>query len=165
MSYLIRKIQRSKWDQVDLSQTDDVSADAITLCLKTTSNSLSVWRIDNEDDLDQAVLAIVANQDHIDTIDVIWMDEHKLREIGIELLCSPGITPVPHLVDTHVDIAKLTYSKIGLLKDEVVQCINSARVKRYTVAAIKKILLDSIEKKLIAIEDLKESVRNKISVK
>ena len=51
MAYYIRKIARSKWQESQLSTDEDeaieevkrVKADAITNCIKTTGNKLSLW--------------------------------------------------------------------------------------------------------------------------
>lgn len=45
MTLLVRKINRAKWMQNDILSEQDVSADAITICMKTVGNTLSVWQI------------------------------------------------------------------------------------------------------------------------
>lgn len=162
MSFLVRKINKAKWLQVDLSQTDDVSADALTNCLKTTKNTLSVWKIDSEEDLEQAVLALVANQDHLDTIDVVILQESSLSTYNLNIVASPGETPVESLVEAHRDIADLTFSKMGSVKDHIVERIRNNHIKRFTVGSLKKLIKKAIEDGLIKKEDLKESIQNKI---
>ena len=68
MPLLVRKINKAKWQQIDLTISNDASGDAITNCLKTKSNTLSVWMIDSENQIDDAFLALLANQDRIETI-------------------------------------------------------------------------------------------------
>lgn len=162
MSLLVRKINIAKWHQVDISSSNDVSADAISNCLKTTKNTLSVWHIISEEDLDKAVLALVANQDHLDKIDVVILDESTLLEYNLNIVATPGETPIPSLKDSHRDIADLTYSKLGGVKDHIVDKIRAKSHKRYTVSTLKKLLKDAIEKGILEKEDLKESVLNKI---
>jgi hypothetical protein len=162
MSLLVRKINLAKWKQVDLDKTDDVSADAITNCLKTTGNTLSVWHIETEADLDSAILAIVANQDHLDKIDVVFLDEPTLTEYNLKIVANKGQTPVERLNNTHRDIAELNYTKLGQVKDQIVHCLRNSKHKRYTVNALKKILNDAIDKGLVHKEDLRESLRKHI---
>jgi hypothetical protein len=162
MSLLVRKINLAKWKQVDLDKTDDVSADAITNCLKTTGNTLSVWHIETEADLDSAILAIVANQDHLDKIDVVFLDEPTLTKYNLKIVANKGRTAVESLNDTHRDIAELNYTKLGQVKDQIVHCLRNSKHKRYTVNTLKKILNDAIEKGLIQKENLKESLRKDI---
>lgn len=162
MSFLVRKINKAKWFQIDVMQSDDISADAITNCLKTSKNTLSVWHIETEEDLDKAVLAIVANQEHLDTIDVVILDEPSLNNYNLNIVASPGDTPVASLIEAHRDIAELTFTKIGQVKDHIVQRIRNQKLKRYTVSSLKKILTNAINEGLLQKEDLNESIRNKI---
>ncbi|MFY7665979.1 hypothetical protein [Flavobacterium sp.] len=162
MSFLVRKINKAKWYQIDIMQSDEVSADAITNCLKTTKNTLSVWHIETEEDLEKAVLAIVANQDHLDTIDVVILDEPSLTNYHLNIVASPGETPVASLIQAHRDIAELSFSKLGYVKEHIVQRIRSHKLKRYTVSSLKKILTSAINEGLLKKEDLTESIRQKI---
>ncbi len=162
MPLLIRKINKAKWYQIDIENDDDVSADAITNCLKTTKNTLSVWRIESEDDLDQAVLALVANQDHLDTIDVVILEESSLINYKLNIVASPGDTPVESLIDAHRDIANLTFTNLGLVKNHIVERIRKQKLKRYTIGSLKKLLESAIANGLLAKEDLKDSVQKKL---
>jgi hypothetical protein len=162
MSYLVRKINKAKWYQIDIEHDDNVSADAITNCLKTTKNTLSVWKVENEEDLDQAVLALVANQDYLDTIDIVILEETSLLEYNLNIVASPGETPVESLINAHRDISDLTFTKLGDVKNHIVERIRNKRLKRYTVSSLKKLLQNSIEAGLLKKEDLKESIQQKI---
>jgi|SRR5690554_2767939 len=162
MSFLVRKINKAKWYQIDIMESDEVSADAITNCLKTTKNTLSVWHIETEDDLEKAVLAIVANQDHLDTIDVVILDEPSLTNYNLNIVASPGETPVKSLIEAHRDIAELSFTKLGQVKEHIVQRIRNQKLKRYTVSSLKKILTNAINEGLLKKEDLNESIRQKI---
>lgn len=162
MSYLVRKINKAKWYQIDIDKDDNVTADAITNCLKTTRNTLSVWKIESEDDLDQAVLALVANQDRLETIDIVILDEKSLEDYNINIVASPGNTPVYSLINTHRDISDLTYTELGTVKDHIVERIRSQKIIRYTASSLKNLLVEAIEEGLVKKEDLKESVQKKV---
>jgi len=162
MSYLVRKINKAKWYQIDIENDNNVSGDAITNCLKTNKNTLSVWKIETEDDLDQAILALVANQDHLDTIDIVILEESSLLEYNLNIVASPGDTPVESLKNAHRDISELTFTKLGEVKDHIVERIRNQKLKRYTVGSLKKLLKKSIEQGLLKKDDLKESVQQKI---
>ena len=159
---LIRKINKSKWFQIDIKNDDDVSADAITNCLKTTKNTLSVWSIEIEEDIETAILAIASNLDHIETIDVVILNDEKLQEYGIKIITSMGNTPIDSLKEIHRDLAELTFSKLGQIKDHIVERIRNDKIKRFTKRDLKKILKNAIEKGFLELDDLNDSVRNKI---
>ena len=101
---LVRKITKSKWFQNDILNGAEVSADAITNCLKTTKNTLSVWRVDNEETIEEAALAIVANQQYLETIDVVLLDEEYFLKYQIKIENTEGNTIVEDLKNTHVDL-------------------------------------------------------------
>ncbi len=162
MSLLIRKINKAKWIQGDIENDSDVSADAITNCLRTTGNTLSVWQINTEDDLDSAVLALVSNQDHLEAIDVVILEEESINRYNIRIMVTPGKTPIEELSETHRDLADLTYSKLGTIKDHIVERIRTDNLKRYTRGTIKKLIQKAIEDGKIELSDLKESIREKI---
>jgi len=163
MSLLIRKINKAKWFQVDIVNNSDVSADAITNCLKTTDNTLSVWNIENEEYLNNAILAIVSNQDHLETIDIVIIDQDSLENKNVNIVISPGNIPILKLIDTHRDITDLTYSKLGFVKDFIVESIRNDQLKRYTVGSLKKILKNAIEEGYLRKTDLKPSLQ--VSIK
>jgi hypothetical protein len=140
----VRKINQAKWLQNDIKNGADVSADAITNCMKTSRNTLSLWRIADEAQIEEAVLAIVAGADHLDAIDVAVMPSQRLTEAGLTVVASPGNTTVKSLVDTHADIQNLTYSSLGLVANCIVECFNENKVKRYTKGSLREILRRAI---------------------
>lgn len=162
MSYLIRKINKAKWFQVDIINNDDVSADAVTNCLKTSENTLSVWFIPDISQIDSAVLALISNQEHLETIDVVKLEKNKIEELKLEIAETPGKTPIITYVGMHRNLEKLTFSKLGFLKNYIVECIRKGEIMRYTRGQLKKIIGEAIEQGLMKKEDLNEMLREKI---
>ena len=162
MSLFVRKIDKGKWFQVDLHQNTDYSADAITNCLKTRQNTLSVWEIISETDIDEAVLAIVSGQDHLDTIDVVLMSPDYLKKQGIDYKRTNGSTPVDDLVEKHIDLSNLTYKSLGIVAYHIVDKINDQKVKRYTIRQLKEILNQAISQNRLTPDKLKDFIREKL---
>lgn len=162
MSLLVRKIDKSKWLQNDIVSGEDVSADAVTNCMKTSGNTLSTWCIDNEAQIDDAVLAIVSAHQHLDTIDVVWMSQGQLGEEGIIMQDAPGLTPVVDLVDNHVDIVDLTYKSLGKVAHCIVKCFSDNYVKRYTRGSLIKLLRTAIASGRLEAEEIAPSVADKL---
>ncbi len=162
MSLLVRKINKAKWFQVDIENDSDVSADAVTNCLRTTNNTLSVWQINTEKDLDNAVLALVTKHEHLETIDIIILEESSIKDYNISIVASPGETPIDKLAQNHRDLAELTFSKIGSIKDYIVERIRTDNLRRYTKGSLKKLIQLAIKEGTIELDDLKESFRDKI---
>jgi len=157
MPILVRKINRSKWNNAP----DDVfglASDAITGCLRSQKNSLSVWKIETEDDLEEVVLALVANFETLETIDVVTLDGEYLIRVNIEREETEGNTPISEVDAQHFDLVNLNYFKIGLVAEHIIERIKLNKVKRYTKAELKTLLKRAIELQRIEIEDLNESV-------
>lgn len=173
MPKLVRKINKAKWFQVDIKTSKDVSADAITLCLKTNQNCLSVWRIESETELDEAILAIVSAQDRLEAIDIVVLDESEILKNNIEIENTPGFTPVSDLINHHRDLKNLTLSKLKNISNLIVDYLlmdedrdkdkfplSKVRLtKRQTLDVLKK----GIERGMLKIEDLRDSVKQEVS--
>lgn len=162
MSWLVRKIEKGKWLQNKTEIVDDISADAITNCMKTSKRTLSTWRIKSEEYIDDAVLAMVSGHKHLDTIDVVLIDQEKLVKSGVKIETTPGLTPVSDLVNRHVDIASLTYKSLGIVANEIMISFPKDKVKRYTRKTLKKLLNAAINSGRLSIEDLELSIAKKL---
>lgn len=157
MSILVRRINRAKWDQIiDETDINDSSADAITNCLKTTNNDLSVWKIDIETEINDAILALItgSQQAKLSTIHYVMFDEEELNEKGIIISETLGDTIVEELKDKHRDLSKLTYKKLGLIKDIIVTAITENKSSFMTRSDLKSLLKKSIQEGKVNLESL-----------
>jgi hypothetical protein len=149
MSILVRRIARAKWGEniiPDENGFTDVPADAITNCLKTTDNSLSVWRIESEKELDDAILALITGkkQEKFSKIDYVLIDESRLLDNGLSLVDSDGDTVVDDLIKKHKNISNLSYKKLGAVKDLILDCINNGKCRLFSKQQIKTLVKESI---------------------
>ncbi|GAB6395526.1 MAG: hypothetical protein MdMp024_1838 [Bacteroidales bacterium] len=158
---LIKKIDKAKWFSGDIIN-EPPSADAITNCLNTKQNKLSVWRINNESELKEAVLAIVSGQDHLETIDVVMLDDDYFVEHRISAEAIDGRTPVEDLKHTHRNLCSLNLLTLGMVAEHVVENIKNDKLKRFTRAQLKDIITDAVTKKRLNFSDLKEDIQKKI---
>ena len=85
MSYLIRKIGQAKWKKQEVLKGNPVPADAITSCLRTSSNTLSTWEIDTLDSLNSAILAISTNVDYLETMDFVAIPKQNVIDSGLDI--------------------------------------------------------------------------------
>ena len=161
MGLLVRKINRSKWPQDDEKNVFKVASDAITICLKSCGNTLSVWEIDNEQNLDEAVLALASGFQHLESIDVVMLESDRLQA-EIKSKQTKGQTPVKDLENTHFDLIDLNYYTIGLVAEHIIEKLRQKKIKRYTISDLKKILNTAIATGRLKREDLNASVANKL---
>lgn len=162
MSLLVRKVNKAKWMQTDLTKNNDVSADAITNCLKTSMNTLSTWEINSQDEIDEAVLAIVSSHDHLETIDVVPLEYEHLKSSGVDSEKTEGSTPVIELREKHRDLSNLSYTKLGIIAYHIVDQIRGKIIFRYTERKLKDILFNAITANRLSLKDLSESLQRKL---
>jgi len=163
MSFLVRKIDKGKWLKNDIKNGAPVAADAITICMKTTENTLSTWEIDTPGDIEKAVLAIVAAGDHLETIDVVILDRQYLDAQGVKAVPVEGKTPIATLRKTHHNLENLTYPKLGILAEHTVEMFRKDLVPRYLERELIRILKEAISQSLLSPGDLQAPISRKLS--
>ncbi len=140
MPCLVRKITRAKWG--DEINPDQIPADAVTADLRTSSNTLSFWRVDqpSDDQLNQIVLALGAAADRIDRMDLSWIDEHCLRSREISIRESEGRTPVARLRAYHVDVTDLILDSLCIVAKSIAEALGQEQYKRFSPKTLKRLL-------------------------
>ncbi len=157
---LIRKISRSKWKDftAHASGITDVGGDAVTGCLRTSKNTLSVWKIndDTDDEINEAILALITGcqQMKLSKIDFVLIDEAELTKYGLSLCQTPEAadTAVIDLVDRHFDITDITYNKLGIMKDIIHNNIQPKNLR--SEKQLREILKSALNHGRIKIENL-----------
>lgn len=162
MTLLIRKISLAKWMQNKILDGEEISADAITGCMRTNDNALSAWKITNEDEIEEAILAIVSKYKKPDKTDVVSIEPEFLNDNKFMLNETSGNTPVIDLRNKHVDISKFNYKSLGVLGNYIVKRIKEEKVMTFTSGHIKRIIKKAIELNRVKREDLEESLIKKV---
>lgn len=156
MAMLIRRITLSKWMDFITHESGltDVGGDAVTGCLKTSRNALSVWKIHNDGEIDDAILALItgAQQEKLSKINFVLINETELNKYGFSLSEMPGDTAVTDLVNSHFNITGITYSKLGIIKDIIHKHIQPENQR--TVKQLQEILKYALDRKRINIGGL-----------
>lgn len=129
MALLVRKIQHGRWPKSNCELGEicgDVFGD-----IRTTNNTLSFWRIEDMDDLDEAILAIITGSGFKpETVVVAWIDEELVLANDISIESTPGDAAARDLSDTHRDLCNLTYSSLGTISKLLLESIHSNRYER-----------------------------------
>jgi hypothetical protein len=166
MKVIVRKVTKAKWNN-QLTEDNElnlvISADAITGCLRTKSNTLSIWNVDNEKD---AILALASMNDSIVPIDYIIFDNSffSANQIDIKNVVSQS-NPVEGLRDKHYDIVNLDYESLGKVSKEIASKIvldKKNYIKRYKANDVKELLKEAISTKKLKIEDLNHNLQKKL---
>lgn len=161
-SKFIRRVTKSKWQNQLDKLSNIISADAITSCLKTKDNEMSVWSVDNIED---AILALASTNTSIAIVDIVELDAKRLNQLKFKVHQKNAKTPAEQLNNKHYDIVGLNYTTLGVIANEIASetTKNSEYIKRYSAAAVKKILKDAITDGKIKMDALDENLRKKLS--
>lgn len=164
VTYLARKISRAKWQIKPFMTQREISADAITGCLRTFGNKLSTWRCGPEtQDVKEVVLALAAAMERLETFDVVLLARTDLVHDGFRLEESEGETHVKDLRGRHVDIAQLTSTKLCRLGEHVATKVRAnSDCYRFTRAQVKKIVCEAIENGRASLKHLHERLQQDI---
>jgi hypothetical protein len=96
MPFLLRKIRKDRWYRVggvSYLAENDTQADALD-DLRTSSNQLSVWHVDdNKANLEQVIAALAANCQFISNVDYALLDYEVVRELGVRIEEAKGDSP------------------------------------------------------------------------
>lgn len=167
MCLLVRTTERTKWLQNNIKDGEDVSADAITITLRTHKNTLSFWKIEDYEELENIVAAIATNFTNLDAIDLIVLKYDSIEsDANLSIKPTLGITAYEKYKQNHYEIYGLTYKTLGMVAKHIVNsfCEDEGNCIRYTLGDLKKILKKYIKNSEINPEDLNDSVLNKLSL-
>lgn len=119
MYYVRRMAKTSNLSKVrTMKDVQTLPADILGQEMKTTGNTLSVWRfsaLDSEEMKDALKAAALTGTDIVRTQFII-LDSKSLTEAGICMNDDePGKTGYKGLESTHTNLCDLTYEKIGTL--------------------------------------------------
>lgn len=154
MAYLIRKITLSKWKTAIKNKDAAISADAITSCLRTSQNTLSVWYAENDIDVEFAKIALLGTLDKVDAIDIVLLDLDSLIGKSLVIKSTAGKTRAKKFSDLHRDISDLTVNEIVTVANAVRETIMNGGLQKLVVADIRKIMKDAVANDLFDRKDL-----------
>ena len=152
MAYYVRKIARSKWQETHLSSNEAqareevkrVKADAITNCIKTSDNKLSLWRVDDKKDSIDDIVPLIIGFERPDTCDVVYISEEVFSEeqITLEQSSDDANTPIEELKQYHYNAIVKDYEGLGKFVKVVLKSLDNH--KRFKGREVKTKLKDML---------------------
>lgn len=125
MGLLLRKITPNKWTGNLKKHRSNFSADSITGCTRTSQNTLSVWSSKTpdfkSDEVKELIVGLALSMPQPAKIDVIWLDEAKLQQKGLEVESTMADSVFTHINQRHKDISNLDHDKLGLVAEHIVE--------------------------------------------
>lgn len=167
MPFLVRKlIKRDRiYELLKEEELGNITADIPTTEFRTKNGTLSTWRIESLDELENAVLAIVVSSSEISRMDFIVIDTKKLDEQGLlydQTYAGLDIA-IPDLQKSHYDIINISLDKLfdctklyqSIITDD---SHKEVFVRRYAAGEIR----DLLEKALVDDRIDKAKAKDKI---
>ncbi|MGC3819307.1 hypothetical protein [Acinetobacter sp. G11] len=175
MGVCVRKISKSKWpSEEDLEKKTDeeilptIKADALTSCLRTSQDELSLWTVENtsDDEIEKAILALITNSrlERLNTIQIVYFDESNVTQLGLTLKKSPGDTVISTYADLHQDMIELNFKKLGQVSLLITSALRDKRVKRYNEKKLTTLLLNAIKDGLVDQKKLHMLLQHKLKL-
>lgn len=162
MDYVARKYQPSKWDiDSTFMIAEDIQADAVSVCLKTSSNTLSFWRChDDIDDLKEVALAVACKGTSIDKMHFIRFRQSDIFDLGFHLDEAPdNATHIQDLMSRHLNLTHLTLTALSnfahFMKDKARE---NVRCHTFTAHEVFDLLKNAIQADRLKRESLDEKL-------
>jgi hypothetical protein len=127
---------------------DAIRADALTGCLRTVDDTLSVWVCDGTlADIAEVALALAAQGNTLDKLDIVLLEQGELEDRGIALVATPGDTPIADLRARHHDLVNLdmvAHSSVAVLVAAAVRArTGHYQFTRRRVIELLRVAIDS----------------------
>jgi hypothetical protein len=163
MAYLVRKIAPAKWSGVQSLAA--LSADALTADLRTAGNALSLWEIDSEQELNQAVLALATskNTKKFEKMDLVLIPKETILTKQLPIRESPGETFAESLSDTHREVVGLKYPSLGNFAQIIIDLLSQDGLTTITKTEVEKIVKDACKNNAVDITCFPEEMQKRIN--
>lgn len=171
MAYYVRKISRSKWQEDPLSADEEkallevkkVAADAVTNCIKTTGNRLSLWRVEEKRDSIDDIIPLIVGFERPDTCDIIYISDEVFLQEGIvkEQSSEDANTPIEELKQYHYNAIVEDYEGLGKFARIVLRSLDNH--KRFKGKEVKTKLREMLDRQEIDREMISDKLYEKIS--
>lgn len=138
----------------------DIDADTVIAEMKTEKNKLSVWLINNEDDLNDAFVALASNGDSLSTIDAVKIDEKDLVSLNFD--DELGDTPTYRINDKHRNITGLNYESMGVVLASIIEGIKNSNSIRMTKPKLRELLVNAYKDEKLNIDDMSPKIVGEI---
>ena len=122
MAYYVRKFARAKWSLLEKGTEDIIDnykADTIANDMRTTGNTLSLWKVDSLSDADIEPVIVINSLlgDTISRLDLMFIPEQFINNYILEQV--DGNTVVANYRNLHYNVTQLTVGKHILFAKEI----------------------------------------------
>lgn len=166
---LIRGIASlARWDGTTVVNREDATtAGDVISDLRTQSNTLSVWRADSPEDINDAIVAMSLNRTEVSKVIALLLDEKDLSAMKIDFSDAiPGKAPgaAESIKNKHRDLLEIDYKRLGVLSDYMMKVVHD-KDKRVEITKpnLKKLLIQYKEGNKIIPDEMNPELREKLN--
>lgn len=157
MSYLVRKIERSRWNGSDIAGSR-IKADVVASCIRPNSSELSVWFAEDDAGIVQAKLAMLAAMNKLATVDLVILPIEEVQEAGLKVIATPPKVGPEKLKPLHRDIHDLDLDSLKAVAQIIQGHIVSNKTERLTRETCKKMLQGAIQNNVFSSSELHDDI-------
>lgn len=167
--YYIRKLSKpsSLYKLKALININELSADFLGQDMRTSDNTLSVWRSKTLDgpDINRAITAALLASSQINASQFLVIDSDALSFAEIRTDdTQPGKTAYKGFENLHTNLCDLTYEKIGkLIQIYCDVCQDKTRTPKIEKEAFKKVIVKANENGELDFSNLDEHMQKEIT--
>ena len=158
----------NKWDlkaNPILREDPSFPADSVT-DLKTTRNKLSVWKASDDDETNDAIVALALGRQSLDKLCFVYLDENDLKRIGIDALQDePGNAPGIEsnaILNRHMNLQQIDYTRLGKLTEYIFKQLDDDNCVYKTKKELSELLLEYKERGLVNPGIMNNKLREKL---
>lgn len=119
-----------------------------------------MWKIENDQDLIDAFVALGSNCESIGTIDAVKIDAGCIDDLKLDT--ETGDTPTIGINEKHRNITELNYLTLGEVIDSIILGIRTGGYVRKTKGEMKRLLVDAYRTNRLIMDQLAPNMKNSI---
>ena len=120
----MRMITPPRWiqEQHEITCLEDINAESLS-DLSAEENAISTWYVGDkgENEIRHAVLALTSGFRSLDEIKVVYLDVNIIRQAGLSIAETTGITKIEEYANLHRDIDQLNAGKLIQLANIILE--------------------------------------------
>ena len=163
--YYVRKLSKpNNYEKVKLAESiEDINSDVLKQELSTTFDTLSFWKCNDLDNMDDTIKAILLSTNKIDKSKFIVLDSELVKKYDLDVEESIGKTGYKGFENLHIDISNLTYKKIGeILKAYKESFEEDMYQKELSKTEIKELIKEVNEEQKIDFDNIDDHLKKDI---
>lgn len=165
MCKYVRLIKRGRWPtEKEINYNiDNVSAKTIVqeMAMKGTDNSLSIWQLEDKEDIALAVIS--PNKQSVEKITAVKISKEELEKNGLEIKEQNGNSVASYLNSKHFDIVNMNYKSLGSFAKVIIEALkNEENLEVITQKEVETILKNAISDGRIDKDTLSSGIINEI---